>query len=263
MAQVVVPLVAKMFVGVAVSKAVGAITGNEVLGAVAGAFVGAGFSLDAATGAASWGNPLAGAAEAGAGAAGATPGVEAATLVDNSLAYNDALVAGGAADTAASMAANVGAGAGATGAAGAGGVLQGAMPSLQTTGAGAGGMLSNATSWMEKNPEITKIGADFAKGMFSPDKIDEIEAQGGQDRMTLAEKQRLELESKQAVDADALKGMLSNVNSNLFAGGYTPAAAVGGGIQQGMSPYSSNIDPNYLNRLNAIYALPAKNEGTA
>lgn len=260
-----IPFIAKAVVGMAVSKVVGKITGNELLGALAGGFVGAGFSIDAATGAMSWSNPLSGILDSTAGTATtgvANAGVESASLLDDaamnmvddaSLGMSSASnVAGGM--PAPDVVSQYGFGPG-------GDLVKGGAETMASSGgmlSKAGNALTKGFEWADKNPKIAQMGFDFVQGALSPDKIDEIEASGEQDRLTLAQKQELEQKSKEAVDADALKGRLQAIGDNMFKDGYRS----GGLLSQatGINPlYYNQVDPNYQNRVNAVYTLP-KNE---
>jgi len=266
----VVTFLAKAAVGMVVSKIVGKITGSELLGALAGGFVGAGFGFDSATGAMSWSNPLEGLGAASASSGVASVGVDPAGLVGDAMGgasdFTMGAVTGGADLSTVNMMGGaitdtVSSGAGSGIASMGSQTLMGAAaPSVAAAAAPAsGGMLSDATGWLDKHPTLAKIGGDLVSGALSPDKIDMIEAQGDQDRLTLIERQKQELAAKQAVDPNALAGRLDSVNQGVFAGGYQP-----GSLQSALSGftpgYSTMNSPNYDSRVNAVYTIPSKEE---
>lgn len=271
MAQVgIVALIAKAAVGMVVSKVVGKITGSELLGALAGGFVGAGFQFNPTTGAMSWSNPVEGLFGASSSAASgvASVGVDPASLIGDvssgasdfglGAITNSADVAGanlmGSAVTD-TVASGTGSGIANMGSQ----ALMGAAAPTAASATQAPGMLTKATDWMEKNPGLTKIGGDLISGALSPDKIDQIEAKGDQDRLTLIEKQKQELAAKQAVDPNALAGRLDAINQNLFTGGYRNSAFQS--ALSGFTPgYSTMTSPNYDSRVNAVYKIPSKEQ---
>lgn len=237
----VVPLVAKVVVGAVVSKLVGQVTGNEVLGAVAGAFVGGGFSFDSATGGMSWANPLAGAA--GGGATGAAGTDTVAATFDGSGPLTS-FAEGGATDAA--TLSDFGS--------------QFVPESIGGTGANVipaasavePGILSKAANWMEANPKTSELGMKFIEGAMAPDELELLQAKGEQDRLTLAEKTKL----KEAVDAGALSGRLEGVNRQVLGGGYQPGM-LSVARDQSSPGYSSRVSPNLQNRLSSIYTPPS------
>lgn len=257
------PVIVGLVAGAVVSKVIGKITGSELLGALAGGFVGMGFGIDA-SGALKWSNPAAGLFGGAEAAGGTLAGDVIAGGSDLLLGADPLNMAGsfeglaGAESIAGGLGAEVGGntlqlgymgeGAGPTLAGGASSVAGPANPlnldisaSGLTPAAETGGFLSRAGSFIENNPRLSEIAFRGIQSAMSPD---------AEDLMRL--KAELEQKSREAVDPDALKDKLKQMNQGLLSAGYQPAATTV--RSTGFTPnYMTRIDPNYKAMLDKIY----------
>lgn len=256
-----VPFIAKAVAGFAVAKLVGKVTGNDMIGAVAGGLIGIGIGFDPATGF-SWEGFGEAAASSGAETvAGGAQGLlsEGSSFLnpDTSTFLNYANDTSGITDL---MSSGADFAASAPGASSAALVTDKATKSADlvkdmpkatdiskaapTAAAKEPGLLSKAGSWIEDHPLISQMAFKGVESMLAPD------SQDIWDMRSDYEKQKYEREHRPVNPAD-FTGDLEKVNQRLAEGGYKPqyAQVTGAGYQP---MYAAMQSPNYRSMIERI-----------